>query len=122
MVVNAGDVVSAYVRANSGARPMRREYTSPSPVLQSFTAVQFTLNWNVPAPCTKKGRFSWKNVSNAERLSTPGSASTWPKSGLIVASSLRFEATRYLRSPPTVTSCVRPSVLALICETFLVTR
>ena len=100
---------------------MRREYTSPSPVLQSFTAVQLTLNWNVPAPWTKNGRRSWKNVSNAVRLSTPGSASTWPKSGLIVASSFRFDATRYLRSPPTVTSWVRPMLVALNWETFFVT-
>ena len=42
--VNPGDVVSEYVLASSGARPMRREYTSPSPVPQSFTAVQLTLN------------------------------------------------------------------------------
>src|SRR5256885_8970178 len=101
---------------------MRREYTSPSPVLQSFTAVQLTLNWNVPAPWTKNGRRSWKNVSNAVRLSTPGSASTWPKSGLIVASSLRLEATRYFKSPPTVTSCERPRPVDENSETFLVTR
>src|SRR5205823_13636613 len=61
---------------------MRREYTRPSPVLQSLTAVQFTSNRKMPAPCTKNGRCSLKKVSNAVRLSTAGSASTWPKSGL----------------------------------------
>ena len=36
-------------------------------------------------------------------INTAGSDSTCPKSGLIVASSVRFEATRYLKSPPAVT-------------------
>src|SRR5258705_10279245 len=39
--------------------------------------------------------------------------STWPKSGLIVASSFRFDATRYLKSPPTVRSWPRSSVLKI---------
>ncbi len=39
----------------------------------------------MPEPSTKNGRRSEKNVSNAERLTTAGSASTWPKSGLTVA-------------------------------------
>jgi hypothetical protein len=34
------------------------------------------------APSTKNGRFSGRNVSNADRFTTDGSASTWPKSGL----------------------------------------
>src|SRR6266496_626254 len=72
---------------------MRREYTRPSPVLQSLTAVQFTSKRKIPAPCTKNGRCSRKNGSNAVRLSTPGSASTWPKSGLTVASNLTLDAT-----------------------------
>src|ERR1044071_1775735 len=49
---------------------------------------------------TKNGRFSGKKVSNAERLSTAGSTSTWPKSGLIVALSVRFDVTRSRRSRP----------------------
>src|SRR6478609_6165625 len=52
------------------------------------------------APSTKNGRFSGKNVSNADRLSTAGSTSTCPKSGLIVASSVRFDVNRSLRSNP----------------------
>ena len=49
----------------------------------------------------KNGRFSEKNVSNALRFTTAGSASTWPKSGLTVA--VRFSAgvTAYFRSTPT---------------------
>src|SRR3954466_16100288 len=54
------------------------------------------------APSTKKGRFSGKNVSNAERLSTAGSTSTWPKSGLSVALSVRLDVTRYRKSSPSL--------------------
>src|SRR5207249_9572144 len=99
---------------------MRREYTRPSPVLQSLTAVQFTSNRKMPAPCTKNGRCSLKKVSNAVRLSTAGSASTWPKSGLTVASRVRFDATRYFRSPPPAMSCVRPIPVLVNSDTFLV--
>src|SRR6478672_3607847 len=56
---------------------------------------------NTWAPSTKNGRFSGKKVSNAERLSTAGSTSTCPKSGLNVASSVRFDVRRSLRSSPT---------------------
>src|ERR1041384_7387477 len=52
-----------------------------------------------PAPSTKNGRFSSKNVSKAERLTTAGSTSTCPKSGLIVALRVRFDVTRSLGSP-----------------------
>jgi hypothetical protein len=38
-----------------------------------------------PLPSTKKGRFSAKKVSKAERFTTAGSTSTCPKSGLMVA-------------------------------------
>ena len=58
-----------------------------------------------PAPSTKNGRFSSKNVSNADRLTTAGSTSTWPKSGFTVALSVRFDVTRSIASPPT-----RPSI------------
>src|SRR5258706_12518312 len=54
-----------------------------------------------PAPSTKNGRFSSKNVSNADRLTTAGSTSTCPKSGFTVAFIVRFEVTRYIASPPT---------------------
>ena len=49
---------------------------------------------------TKKGRFSSNTVSKAERLTTAGSTSTWPKSGLIVASSVRSLVMPYFTSAP----------------------
>ena len=55
---------------------------------------------NTCAPSMKKGRFSGKNVSKAERLSTAGSTSTCPKSGFNVASSVRADVSRSLRSSP----------------------
>jgi hypothetical protein len=76
-------------------------------VLQSTTTTQFTGKAKSPFPSTKNGRCSAKKVSKAPRLSTEGSASTWPKSGFTVALSSRFEAIRYLRSPPAVISCFR---------------
>src|SRR5687767_14395640 len=60
------------------------------------------LNEKFPEPSTKNGRRSAKNVSNAPRLTTAGSASTWPKSGLIVPVSVR-PPIRYLRSRPAAT-------------------
>ncbi len=57
-------------------------------------------NRKMSIPSLKKGRFSVKKVSNAERFTTAGSASTWPKSGLIVAVSVRFEVTPTFRSAP----------------------
>src|SRR5688572_15990907 len=56
----------------------------------------------------KKGRFSEKNVSNAERFTSAGSASTWPKSGLTAASSVRLGPSPILRSPPTRPLRFRP--------------
>src|SRR5881628_765864 len=70
----------------------------PSTLLQKLQLKLPKLN--TCAPSTKNGRFSGKNVSNAERLSTAGSTSTCPKSGLIVASSVRFDVRLYLRSAP----------------------
>ena len=55
------------------------------------------LKRNVPEPSTKNGRRSGKNVSNASRLTTAGSASTWPKSGFAVAVSVRPGVTRVLQ-------------------------
>src|SRR5678815_381103 len=52
------------------------------------------------APSRKNGRFSGKNVSNALRLTTAGSASTCPKSGFTVAVSVNDGVTAYLRSAP----------------------
>ena len=53
-------------------------------------------------PSWKNGRFSGKNVSKAVRFTTDGSASTCPKSGFTVTSSVRFSVIPYFRSPPTV--------------------
>src|ERR1043165_2625037 len=55
---------------------------------------------NAPGPSRKNGRRSLKNDSKPERFTCDGSASTWPKSGLIVAASVRLEVTPYLRSAP----------------------
>ena len=90
-------------------------------MLQSTTTTQFTVKVNSPFPSTKKGRFSSKKVSNAVRLSSEGSASTCPKSGFTVALSTRFEAGRYLRSPPAVTLFSRVSPPAPRSGTLLVT-
>ena len=54
----------------------------------------------MPEPSTKNGRRSLKNVSNAERLTTAGSASTWPKSGLTVALRVNPGVTAYFMSMP----------------------
>ena len=52
------------------------------------------------------------------RLNTAGSASTCPKSGFTVASSVRFDATRYLRSAPTVPKEARPKPPSEVVEAF----
>ena len=57
----------------------------------------------------KKGRRSGKRVANADRLTSAGSASTCPKSGLNVASSVRFGPRPILKSAPTRPSRFRPS-------------
>ena len=41
-------------------------------------------NPKMSLPSTKNGRFSGKKVSNADRFTTAGSTSTWPKSGFTV--------------------------------------
>src|SRR3954468_13015626 len=56
---------------------------------------------NAPWPSRKNGLRSLKNDSKPDRFTCDGSASTCPKSGLIVASSVRFEVSPYLRSAPT---------------------
>ena len=56
----------------------------------------------MPAPSTKNGRRSEKNVSKPLRFTTAGSASTWPKSGLTVAVSVTPGRSAYFRSAPTV--------------------
>ena len=55
----------------------------------------------MPEPSTKNGRRSEKNVSKAERFTTAGSASTWPKSGLTVPVSVRPGRSAYFKSTPT---------------------
>ena len=54
----------------------------------------------LPDPSTKNGRRSEKNVSNAVRFTTAGSASTWPKSGLMVPVNVRPGVSAYFRSMP----------------------
>src|SRR5512141_1690513 len=63
------------------------------------------LNEKIPDPSRKKGRRSSKNCSKADKFNTAGSASTWPKSGLIVALSVRFDESPYLRSAPADMDC-----------------
>src|SRR5438270_9445474 len=60
-------------------------------------------NPNMPEPSTKNGRRSEKKVSNALRLTTAGSASTWPKSGLIVVVSVSPGVSAYFASTPNET-------------------
>ena len=75
-----------------GLRPMRREWNSRAP----------TTCWSKRAPpSTKNGRRSGKKDSNAVRLTTAGSASTCPKSGLAARSSVKFDERPYFRSNPT---------------------
>ena len=66
---------------------------------------------NSCAPSRKNGRFSGKRVSNAVRFTSAGSASTWPKSGLIAVSSVRFGPSPILTSAPT-----RPSQVLAVVE------
>jgi hypothetical protein len=61
-------------------------------------------------PVTKNGRFSGKAVSNSPRLTTAGSTSTWPKSGLIVASTTKLDVTPYLTSTPKPENTRAPSL------------
>src|SRR6476619_3670051 len=56
----------------------------------------------------KNGRFSSKKVSKALRFTTDGSASTCPKSGFTVASSVRFDVMPYFTSAPADSFWVRP--------------
>ena len=72
-----------------------------------------------PLPSTKKGRFSWKEVSNGERLRTAGSASTWPKSGCTVAFSVRSDVMPYLRSAPRFWN---PSILSSLPGSEIIAR
>ncbi len=59
----------------------------------------------------KNGRRSGSRTSNAVRLTTAGSASTWPKSGLIVASRVRPAPSPRRASAPRLPSgrAARPS-------------
>ena len=77
---------------------MRREWNmSGTPKLFE---VRERANRNISARSMKNGRFSSKKVSKAVRLTTAGSTSTWPKSGLTVAFSVRLFVRPYLRSSP----------------------
>src|SRR5919197_6652807 len=63
--------------------------------------MQSESNRNMPDPSTKNGRRSVKNVSKAVRLTTAGSASTWPKSGFTVVVSVSPGVSAYFKSNPT---------------------
>ena len=54
----------------------------------------------------KNGRFSGSRISNAVRLTTAGSTSTWPKSGLIVAATVSPDSGRNFASTPTLAPIV----------------
>ena len=98
--VSLGEIVGGEVRRPSARA---RRVASRSRCIASTLLQKLQLKLpksNTCAPSTKNGRFSGKNVSNAERLSTAGSTSTCPKSGLNVASSVRFDVTRSRRSSP----------------------
>ncbi len=60
-------------------------------------------------PSMKNGRFSSKYVSKTDRLTTAGSTSTWPKSGLTVASMVMLLLRPHFRSRPPAADWVRPS-------------
>ena len=99
VAVGASEKTASDAIGPCGLRPMRREYMTVGgrPVLPPGPP---RANWKISPPSTKKGRRSSKRVSKAVRLITAGSTSTWPKSGLTVASRVRFEPSRYLRSAP----------------------
>src|SRR5512141_2425968 len=80
------------------------------------------LNEKIPDPSRKKGRRSSKNCSKADKFNTAGSASTWPKSGLIVALTVRFDESPYLRSAPAANDCGCFHELAEGRVSFFVTR
>ena len=109
MVVFSG--TSAYrsavsrIAAICGERPMRRVLSMLR--LETFEQKKQLSppNPKYPAPSTKNGRRSSRNVSNAERFTTAGSTSTWPKSGLTVALRVRLDVSNTRASAPT-----RPSI------------
>src|SRR5207237_6097301 len=88
---------------------------------QQVTALELTSARKRPRPATKNGLRSSKKLSYADRLSTDGSDSTWPKSGLIVASSVTLGAMRYLMSPPAARFCFCAKALLVIVDALLVT-
>src|SRR6266849_10467225 len=63
-------------------------------------SLQSRLKLKLPDPSTKNGRRSLKYVSNADRFTTAGSASTCPKSGFIVVVSVRPGVSAYFMSRP----------------------
>src|SRR5258705_13981106 len=64
-------------------------------------------------PSTKNGRRSLRNVSRSLRFTTAGSTSTWPKSGLTLALSVRFEPRPIFASAPNPGSYFEPSLNGL---------
>ena len=76
----------------SFAIPMRR--------LKNTTVSSASPKSKRPARSRKNSRFSGKKRLKRVRLIWTLSASTWAKSGLRVASSVRFEVIEYLKSRP----------------------
>src|SRR5438874_13204012 len=71
-------------------------------------SLQSRLKLKLPDPSTKNGRRSLKYVSNADRFTTAGSASTCPKSGFTVVVSVRPDVSAYFMSRPSAPSGAEP--------------
>src|SRR6185295_9459409 len=84
-----------------GERPMRRVLTIDRLETLEQKKQLRPPRPKYPAPSTKNGRRSSRKVSNADKFTTAGSTSTWPKSGLIVALSVRLEVSNTRASTPT---------------------
>jgi hypothetical protein len=82
-----------------GFRPIRRVWVKLYPFDELYVRIE--PKPKMLAPSTKNGRRSGKKVSNALRFTTAGSTSTWPKSGLKVALSVRLLVMPYFTSSPT---------------------
>src|SRR6266550_3248438 len=93
-------------------RPMRRLYRKFGPDQLNPQKLLWPPypNSKIDEPSTKNGRLSLKKVSRSLRFTTAGSTSTWPKSGLTVALSVRFEPSPIRASAPNPGSTFEPSL------------
>src|SRR5207249_10297034 len=102
-------------RGTDGGRSRRRLYGKFDPDQlkpQKFLGPP-NPNSRIEEPSTKNGRRSLKKVSRSLRFTTAGSTSTWPKSGLTVALSVRFEPSPIFASAPNPGSSFEPSLNGL---------